>query len=70
MTEKKISFTQAYKSFEKISEEIENNQDLSIEEQLEKIEEATKLYKICIKYLEETKNKIIAVNKNIDDVEL
>ena len=70
MTDKKISFTQAYKSFEKISEEIENNQDLSIEEQLEKIEEATKLYKICIKYLEETKNKIIAVNKSIDDVEL
>jgi len=70
MTDKKISFTQAYKSFEKISEEIENNQDLSIEEQLEKIEEATKLYKICIKYLEETKNKIISVNKSIDDVEL
>ena len=70
MTNKKISFTQAYKSFEKISEEIENNQDLSIEEQLEKIEEATRLYKTCIKYLEETKNKIIAVNKSIDDVEL
>ena len=70
MEKKKISFTEAYKSFEKISEEIENNQDLSIEEQLEKIEEATKLYKICIKYLEEIKNKIIAVNKSIDDVEL
>ncbi len=68
--EKKISFTQAYKNFEKLSEEIENNQDLSIEDQLEKIEEATKLYKICIKYLEETKNKIVTINKNIEDVEL
>jgi exodeoxyribonuclease VII small subunit len=68
--EKKVSFTQAYKNFEKLSEEIENNQDLSIEDQLDKIEEATKLYKICIKYLEETKNKIVTINKNIEDVEL
>ena len=68
--EKKISFTQAYKNFEKLSEEIENNQDLSIEDQLIKIEEATKLYKICIQYLEETKNKIITINKNIEEVEL
>ena len=70
MSNKKVSFTEAYKKFESISKEIEEGDNLSIEEQLKKIEEATELYKLCIKYLEETKGKIMSINKSIEKVKI
>jgi exodeoxyribonuclease VII small subunit len=66
MDKKKFSFTEAYNKFEKILNELENNQ-ISLEEQLKKIEEGGELYKICVKYLNEAQGKIKTINKKIKD---
>ncbi len=67
---KEISFNEAYKKFQEISRQIEEDEDISIEDQLKKIEEAGKLYKICIKYLNQTKSKIESINKDINEIDI
>jgi len=49
--EKKLSFTEAYKALEKISEKLELAEDLKLED-MEKLKlEAEKLYKLCNNYI-------------------
>ena len=64
-----ISFSKKYEKFESIIQELEND-ELTIEEQIKKIEEGTRLYKECIKYLNNTKNKITLINKELEEVDL
>ncbi len=64
-----ISFSKKYERFESIIQELEND-ELTIEDQIKKIEEGTKLYKECIKYLNSTKNKITLINKELEEVDL
>ncbi len=64
-----ISFSKKYERFESIIQELEND-ELTIEDQIKKIEEGTKLYKECVKYLNNTKNKITLINKELEKVDL
>ncbi|MCL4392724.1 exodeoxyribonuclease VII small subunit [Patescibacteria group bacterium] len=69
MEKKKFSFTEAYNKFEKILEELDSS-NISLEDQLKKIEEGGELYKVCIKYLNEAGAKIKTINKKIKDIDL
>ena len=59
----KKNFEEALTQLEQIVEDLENN-DFPIEKALKKFEEGMELVKLCQKTLEETQNKLNALNSN------
>ena len=57
MSEKILTFEEAYESLEKIANKL-NSGDVSLEEALKLYEEGIKLSSLCTKALEEAKQKI------------
>jgi exodeoxyribonuclease VII small subunit len=57
MSDKNLSFEEAYKSLEEIAEKLSNN-DISLDEAIKLYEEGIKLSKLCSSALENAKQKI------------
>ncbi len=57
MSEKNMSFEEAYKALEEIAEKL-NNSDISLDEAIKLYEEGIKLSKVCSCALETAKQKI------------
>ncbi len=63
---KKLSFEDALKRLEEISELLEG-QEISLEESINLYEEGIKLAKECYKMLNEAELKVTALKKTLDD---
>ncbi len=70
--EKKVKFEEQVKELEAIINELENG-NIDLEESIEKYTKAMKLVKECdtkLKNIEETVNKIVAENGELEDFEV
>ena len=70
--EKKVKFEEQVKELEVIINELENG-NIDLEESIEKYTKAMKLVKECdtkLKNIEETVNKIVAENGELEDFEV
>lgn len=65
MAEKEISFEEALKALESITEKLKNNQ-VSLEESLKLYDKGIRYYKICSKILDEANEKVNIYNNELE----
>ncbi len=66
MSKKEISFEEALKRLQEISEKLEG-QEISLDESIKLYEEGIELAKKCYKLLSEAELKVTELKKNLDD---